>query len=43
MAFFSGYDRMDGEIIARPGAGMTTWGKNEINLSEREMRGGAAE
>lgn len=39
-----GYDRMGGEIIARPGAGMTTWGKNEINLSERvEMRGGAAE
>ena len=39
-----GYARMGGEIIARPGRNMTTWGNNEINLSERvEMRGGAAE
>ena len=38
------YGILCGEIIARPGAGMTTWSKNEINLSERvEMRGGAAE
>lgn len=39
-----GYEQMGGEIIARPGVNMTTWGNNEINLSERiEMRGGAAE
>lgn len=39
-----GYEQMGGEIIARPGAGMNAWGKNEINLSEKiERRGGAAE